>query len=58
MSGRPPPRAVENYTVPFLVTLGMLLFIALMTISAVAGFVWAAACALVLDRLIALVARL
>lgn len=34
------PRRVENYTKPFLVTSGVILFMAFWTLAALAGFVW------------------
>lgn len=54
----PAPRALENYTLPFLWVCGGIVFMALWTIASVAGSVWVGIAALVLDRTIAGLGRL
>lgn len=57
MSDRTPVRRAENYTLPFLVTLGALFFMALWTIWAVAGLLWAIIGAVTFDRVIAAIPK-
>lgn len=52
---RPPPRPVENYTGPFLATLGLILFMAFFTIAAVAGFIWVVLTGALIERGIRLI---
>lgn len=49
MQERRHPDPVEDYTVPFLVSAGVLLFIAFFAITVAAGFVWALATAALID---------
>ena len=53
---RPPPREVENFTGPFLVTLGLIFFMAFLTIAAVAGFLWVLLTSVLIERGIRLLA--
>jgi hypothetical protein len=48
------PRRVEDYTMPFLVMSGVILFFAFWTIAAIGGFPAVLVSALGIDRLIAL----
>lgn len=41
MSSHKPPGRVENFTGAFLVSFGVLVFIGLLTINAILGFLWA-----------------
>lgn len=50
--------SAPNYTQPFLVTLGLILFMAFWTIAALAGFLWVVLTAAVIDRAILVGARL
>lgn len=52
MSQRPHPKEVEDYTGAFLASSGLLLFMVLWTIAAVAGMIWAIVTGLGLDRVI------
>ncbi len=52
MTNGPHPRAVENFTTAFLAMSGLLLFVALWTLAALAGFLWVGIAAVVLDRAI------
>ncbi len=54
----PAPRAVENYTLPFLWVCGGIVFMGLWTIASVAGFLWVVIAAILLDRVIAGVGHL
>lgn len=56
MSYQPKGR-VENYTDAFLVTLGVILFMALWTIGAMLGFVWVVITAYAIDHLLRWVGR-
>ena len=49
-------REVEDYTLAFLVTAGVTLFMALLTLAAVKGFAWVLVAAAALDGLIRLLA--
>ena len=46
------PRRVENYTNAFLMTAGIILFMAFFTIAAIAGIIWVLLSAAFLDGLI------
>ena len=46
------PKRVENYTVPFLVMAGVILFMAFFTIAAVAGFLWVVMSAALIELLL------
>lgn len=50
MSAHKPPGRVENFTNAFLVSFGVLIFFALLTISAVLGFLWAVATGYLCDK--------
>ena len=52
MSQRSHPKEVEDYTGAFLASLGLLLFMVLWTIAAVAGMIWAVVTGLGLDTVI------
>ena len=52
------PGRVEDYTGAFLVTFGVILFMTFWAIAAVAGFAWVVICAILIDRLIRLGAKL
>ncbi|MBM1221634.1 hypothetical protein JQU17_12080 [Ponticoccus sp. SC2-23] len=55
MSTRPPPKPVENYTDAFLVSFGVVLFMAFCVIAYVVGFLWAMITGYVIDRVIRLI---
>mgnify|MGYP001549560865 CR=1 FL=1 len=55
MSSRPPPKPVENYTDAFLVSFGVILFMAFCVISVVVGFLWAMITGYVIDRVIRII---
>lgn len=57
MHDRHHPGRVEDYTGAFLVTLGVILFMAFWTIAAIAGFVWVGLSAILIDRLIRIGAK-
>ena len=57
MSEREPPREVENYTNAFLVSFGVLLFMAFWTLATLAGFIWVLITGAVLNQAIRLIAR-
>ncbi len=48
------PRRVENYTNAFLVTCGLILFMAFWTLAAIKGIVWVLLTAALMDGLISL----
>lgn len=50
MSHQSPPGRVENFTSAFLVSFGVLVFFALLTISAILGFIWAVATGYLCDK--------
>ena len=50
MSGQSPPGRVENFTSAFLVSFGVLVFFALLTISAILGFIWAVVTGYLCDK--------
>lgn len=50
MSGQRPPGRVENFTGAFLVSFGVLVFFALLTISAILGFIWAVVTGYLCDK--------
>ena len=52
MDHRKPPGRVEDYTQAFLVTVGVILFMAFFTIAAMFGWLWVAVTAAGVDRLI------
>lgn len=49
---RPPPKPVEDYTNAFLVSFGVVLFMVLWLIAAVAGFVWVLVTGYAVNRVI------
>jgi hypothetical protein len=51
---RKPYKSVENYTNAFLVTVGLVLFMAFFTLAATKGFVWVVLSAALIDGLIRL----
>lgn len=51
------PRAVENYTDAFFAVFGVLLFMVMWTIAAIAGYLWVFATAWMIDRIGRLIAR-
>jgi hypothetical protein len=51
---RKPYKSVENYTNAFLVTAGLVLFMAFFTLAATKGFVWVLLSAALIDGLIRL----
>lgn len=55
MYDRPPPEPVEDYTSAFLVSFGIVLFMALWAIAVVAGFVWGLATGVAINRAIRLI---
>ena len=50
MSQHQPPGRVENFTSAFLVSFGVLVFFALLAISAVLGFIWAVVTGYLCDK--------
>lgn len=52
MTTRPPPKRVENYTDAFLVSFGVVLFMALSVITVLVGFLWAMVTGYAIDRVI------
>jgi len=52
MSHRPHPKEVEDYTGAFLASFGLLLFMVLWTIAAIAGMIWAVVTGFGLDKVI------
>jgi hypothetical protein len=50
MSERKHPGRVEDFTDAFLVSFGFIVFIALLTIHALLGFLWALGCAYACDK--------
>lgn len=48
------PSRVEDYTVPFLVTAGLILFVGFFTLAALKGFTWVVLCAALIDLCIRL----
>lgn len=52
MHTRPPPKPVEDYTNAFLVSFGVVLFMVLWLIAAVAGFVWVLVTGYAVNRVI------
>lgn len=55
--GRQPPKEVEDYTNAFLVTSGGILFMFFWVLATLAGAIWVAATAFVLNRLITFIGR-
>jgi hypothetical protein len=51
------PKAVENYTAPFLVTAALLIFMLLWTLAALGGFILAGAFAVTFNTVIAILRR-
>lgn len=43
------PSRVEDYTLPFLVTAGLILFVGFFTLAAIKGFTWVVLCAALID---------
>ncbi|SHI63762.1 hypothetical protein [Wenxinia saemankumensis] len=52
MSHRTPPGRAPDYTDAFLAVTGLLLFMALLTLAALAGWIWALLAGAALDRAI------